>query len=253
MDDAPEIQNYYEDIWHKQQVRHEVMIEHVTSADSQDVEEERRQILIAEERLKYKIDTEGLMEMGNISRQLTNTSVDYFVNIIREQNPENCYIHLHQGLTSKEEVEALVRQFFKGQEWIFFISNRGADEINGDLTGFHWIFSAIAPCGTILHGDTLGERPPPNNLLFFLEPFFVAKFGNEKQMGEVQNLDCKQYPNFPNQESDSWICGFSVLSLFAVSGFPEIWTNLVSKQKTPGLECLSKPGEHSRYLRQIFS
>ena len=64
LDDAPEIQNYYEDIWHKQQVRHEVMIEHVTSADSQDVEEERRQILIAEERLKYKIDTEGLMEMG---------------------------------------------------------------------------------------------------------------------------------------------------------------------------------------------
>ena len=249
-------QSFYDILWHSQVNfnRVDIIPSDVNSSKAR-IDEDSMNIYKSERALSIKqLDSESLPELARLNGEMTTQIADHFVNLIQADDPTNTFIHIDYTKDTFEKRTAHAVELGLGNDsigWTFLLFNKGGKDANTVLA-YHWVLGVFSPDGVCFYGDSL-PGGLPTNIRSLLEPYYTARFP-DTPMPDIFNCSYeKDFPHYPSQRGDGYVCGFVCLLVMMTAKQETILKYIFSKsiigQK---MTFLRNPSRYPTYLRNLF-
>ena len=117
---------------------------------------------------------------------------------------------------------------------------------------YHWVLASFSPNGVVFFGDSLTTNLP-TNLRALLEPYYNARFPDTEMPGIYNCSVEREFPNFPRQKTDGYLCGYICLLVMMASAHEQLTRCLFSKNKiSSNLNLLKSPFKYPCYVRHVL-
>ena len=120
------------------------------------------------------------------------------------------------------------------------------------VRAYHWVLVAFSTSGTVFFGDSL-TASLPKNLRALVEPYYIARFPDTEMPGIYNCSVDQEFPNFPRQKTDGYLCGYICLLVMMASLNEQLTRCIFSKNKiSSNMGLLKFPYKYPCFVRNLL-